>query len=110
MADAETDSIWGDDPDYLEYKSLVKKNGTKAQLLNTQGIGLDGPSMMQNRLELFIEIMAPMDDRRRLTFELEWQRKIARSLTDADRQMARAQLLHPSAGGPGGNVIQIPRT
>lgn len=108
MADEETDPIWGEDPDYLEYKSLLKKNATKSQILSTQGVGLDGPSMLQNRLELFIEIMAPMDDRRRLTFELEWQRKIARSLTEADRQMARATLLHPASGG--NNVIQIPRT
>jgi hypothetical protein len=105
---ADDQSPWKDEDDYKEYQSLLKKNATKAQILSTQGVGLDGPSMLQNRLELFIEIMCPFDDRRRLDFELAFQRKIAASLADADRAIARATLLQQNNGG--GNVIQIPRS
>lgn len=107
---ADDNNIFADEDDYKEYNSLLKKNATKAQILNSQGIGLDGSSMMQARLELLIEIALPQDDRRRLTFELLWQRKIKESLEEADRQISRAILTAPLPGPPGGGkVIQIPR-
>ena len=88
---------WKVTDEWKEYNSLAKKNGSKAQLLQLDGIQMDGMSMLQNRMELLIEAVFPSNSFERVLFELHWQRKIAATLKEADQHAARIKLMTPQA-------------
>lgn len=85
-----------------------RENNRLIEELGKQGVGLDVTSILQNRLNIFIEyFVGDFSSMERLEFETKWNTFMAEMLQNVQSQVSRTKLLQGVNVAPPDNLRQI---